>query len=55
MDERERIKLIDVGLRVLNIQVHEHSLKMILRLNNLLNENHNPTIKDILNIKTKNK
>jgi hypothetical protein len=51
MTEKERIKLIDVGLRVLGIQVFAYHIKMIVRLDDLLNEKLDPTVTDILKLR----
>jgi len=50
MNEKEKIELIDLALRLLNQQVSNYNIKMIIRINNLLNENEDPTIKDILKL-----
>lgn len=50
MTEKEKIILIDVALRILNIQISEYSLIRVLRVIELLEKNDNPTIKDVLKL-----
>ena len=53
MTEKEKVKLIDVSLRVLNLQINEYILLRIVRIIKLLEENNNPTIKDVLELENK--
>ena len=52
MTEEERLKYIDVGLRILNIQLHETLLIKLIKVIDLVDEKKGDTnIEDILKIK----
>jgi hypothetical protein len=51
MNEQEKIKLADIGLRILDIQINPYILKMTIRILDLLEINNNPTILDVINLK----
>jgi hypothetical protein len=54
VNEQEKIDLISLMLKMFDRKVEDYDIKLILRINDLLNKSDNPKIKDIFQI-TKNK
>ena len=56
MTPEERIKYIDIGLRILNIQVHPEILKNVILVIDVVNKKKGKTnIKDIISINNNTK
>ena len=52
MTPQEKIKYVDIGLRLLNIELHKELLKKVIKVIEIIDKKKgNSNIKDFLNIK----